>query len=522
MRKIAAVCAYFPRIGLKSRCSKGLISLGIDPQKYVSMSLFLSGCLSMTSLVVLMVLGIGPAFPLALLCFALCFGFFLVLPRMELGKRSAEVEAEMPFFLRSVGMLLDMGIPFQRAVEIASDSEGTLQQEMRSVMDEVERGMGVQRAFASFALSMNSFVVKRAVSQLISAYEIGSSGSEMRKIGDELLSLEQHRLKEYSARSAMFGLFFIISSAILPTFFLVYAIAGKFAVGQEITTSQVALALLVFFPLTSVLILLLSKSTMPQSAFSGPSGFDARLLLPGLIFTIGFLFLPQLQAAVSVMSILLGAYFIFSNYNSERRIEEIESMLPDALFSVGGLPKSTSPERIFEIIENGGHGALSEEAGKSRSQLGMNLKVDSVLDDLWQRNHSGILRRVCGMIRQMINTNSLDNLNMLAEDIIRSFQIKRERSQIFALQKYTLVFGAFLTALILKMTLHLFQDMGGLVEGSKDMISSAMSVVPPYLVIYSTVSAAAIADAEGKKSSLAIYFLVLAALGLGAFHFITL
>jgi hypothetical protein len=126
------------------------------------------------------------------------------------------------------------------------------------------------------------------------------------------------------------------------------------------------------------------------------------------------------------------------------------------------------------------------------------------------------------MIRQMINTNSLDNLNMLAEDIIRSFQIKRERSQIFALQKYTLVFGAFLTALILKMTLHLFQDMGGLVEGSKDMISSAMSVVPPYLVIYSTVSAAAIADAEGKKSSLAIYFLVLAALGLGAFHFITL
>ncbi len=522
MRKIAAFCAYFPRIGLKSRCSKGLVSLGIDPQKYMCMSLFLSGFFSMALFFVLVVVRFGMAFPLALLCFALCFAFFLLLPSMELRKRSAEVEAEMPFFLRSVGMLLDMRIPFQRALGIASDDEGTLQQEMRSVMDEVERGMGVHRAFASFALSMNSFAVKRAISQLITAYEIGSSGMEMRKIGDELLSLEQHRLKEYSARSAMFGLFFIISSAILPTFFLVYAIAGRLATGQEITCSQIALALLVLFPLTSILILLLSKSTMPHSALSGPSGFDTRLLLPGLIFASGFLFLPQLQAATSAMGILLGAYFIFSNYKTERKIEEIENRLPDALFSVSGLPKSTRPERIFEMIENGGHGALSEEAGKSRSQLGMNLKVNSVLDDLWQRNSSPILRRVCRMMKQMISTNSLDSLNTLAEDIIRSFQIKRERSQIFALQKYTLVFGAFLIALILKMTLHLFQDMGNLAEDSKDIVSFAASVVPPYLVIYSTVSAAAIADAEGKKSSLAIYFLVLAALGLGTFYFINL
>ena len=152
----------------------------------------------------------------------------------------------------------------------------------------------------------------------------------------------------------------------------------------------------------------------------------------------------------------------------------------------------------------------------------MNLKIDSVLDDLWQRNGSGMLRRVCGMMKQMIHTNSLDSLNVLAEDIVRSFQIKREHSQIFALQKYTLVFGAFLIALILKMTLHLLHDMGGLVEDSNGIVSFAESIVPPYLVVYSMVSSAAIADAEGKKSSLAIYFLVLAVLSLSTFYFITL
>jgi hypothetical protein len=175
------------------------------------------------------------------------------------------------------------------------------------------------------------------------------------------------------------------------------------------------------------------------------------------------------------------------------------------------------------VIEDGGFGALSEEAGKSRRQLEMNVKTAAVLDDLAARNPSEMLGRACHMMKQMMDTNSLDRVNSLAEDMIRSFQAKRERSQLFALQKYTLVFGAVLIPLILKMTLNLLQSMSGLLEDAtiSEAAAAAGSVVPPYLVIYAIVASMAIADAEGKGSAVAIYSVGLSVLGLFAFHFIS-
>jgi hypothetical protein len=318
----------------------------------------------------------------------------------------------------------------------------------------------------------------------------------------------------------MFGLLFIISSAVLPTFFLVYSVVGKSVLRQETDESQITLAMLVVFPLISILIMLVSKSTMPRSALGRRSGLDVRLLMPGMLFLGGFFLHVEIIAFIA--GSLAGAFFILSSYQEEKRQEQIEERMPDALFSVGSLPKSARASQVFEIIEKGGHGALSEEAAKSGKQLSMNVSMESVLDDLWKRNSSGMLKRACRMMKQMVQTNSLDRMSILAEDIIRAFQIARERSQVFALQKYTLIFGSFLIALIMNMTIKLMGSMGELMGESGTMVSAAESLAPPYLVIYSVIAAAAIADAEGKKSSMSIYFLVLSLLGLLTFYFITL
>jgi hypothetical protein len=204
------------------------------------------------------------------------------------------------------------------------------------------------------------------------------------------------------------------------------------------------------------------------------------------------------------------------------------------------------------MMEKGGYGPLSEEAGKTRAQIRMNVKLDSVLDDLSARNRSPMLRRATSMMRQMIDTDSLHRLNMLAEDMTKAFQTMRERSQMFAMQKYTLLFGAVLIPLIMKMTISLLGSIGALLEdggmggglmaglgmgggvmdsaasavpwgdGIAAMVIYALSIVPPYLVIYAMIASAAIADAEGKRSSAAMYFLGMCALSLIIFHFIDL
>ncbi|MBU0532271.1 hypothetical protein KKB44_02135 [Candidatus Micrarchaeota archaeon] len=492
---------YFPAIEIKSRCNKPLKSLGINPAKYMGMAILMSVIISVLSLLFLEILFVP-------LVFAIIFGFFLILPEIELRKRTAQMETEMPFFLRNMGMFLEMGISFERALELAS--EGKLKVDIT-----------VQKTLSSFAAS-NSLIIKRVASQLISAYEIGSSGNEMKKIGDELLYIEQHKLKQYSAKSAMFGLMFIISTAIFPTFFLVYAVIGRVAFNTEISNTEVMLAMLIVFPLISAAIIMVSKASMPHSVLSKGTGFDVKFILPGLIFIGGFI-VPGIQLIALAFGIGMGAYFVYTNYNIEKKREEIEEMLPDALFAVSGMPKATKPERIFEKLENG-FGALSEEAKTSRRQLDMNLRIDVVLDDLWQRNNSEVLKRVCKMMRHMVHTNKLNRLDMLADDIIRYFQIKRERSQVFALQKYTLLFGAVLVPLIMNSTLHLLESMGGLLDDSSvaEAVSFSSSIVPPYLILYAVICSAAIADAEEKKSTAALYFLGMAAIGLFTFHFISL
>ena len=526
MELFSQISSYCPDIELKSSSLKSieLLHLEIEPAQYMGMALFFSISFSVMVTIAALISQHALAIPLGLISFAISFGFFLILPEIEMRKRNVEIEAEVPFFLRTFGLLLEIGIPFQRAISIASQEERTIQKEMKFVLNNIKNGMNVVSALSSFATSVNSLTVKRAITQLLSVYETGGRGYELKKIGDDMLSVERYRLKEYSARSAMFGLLFIMSSAILPTFFLVYVVLGRFVLDTRIDDLQIAIALLVIFPLISILIMALSKLTMPSSIFSNKNNFDMTFLLPGIVFIGGFTLVPKFQAIFFVCGGLIAAYLGYTNYKKDRIVEEIEQQLPDALFSLSSMPKSTRPEYIFESIENGGTGALSKEAAKSKRQLSMNIKIDDVLDDLWKRNCSSMLKRTCLMIKQMIATNSLDRLSMLADDIIAIFQIKRERSQIFALQKYTLIFGAFLIPLIIKMTLHLLESMSGLFNDAtvSETIAFAASVVPPYLVIYAMICSASIADAEGKKSVATIYFLVLALIGLLTFHFINL
>jgi Flp pilus assembly protein TadB len=498
-------------------------ALGLEPERYMGMSLFIAILSAISLLLAMLLLGVELALPFTLLGSAAILTFLIMLPGLELRGRAAETEADLPFFLRSLGMLLEMGLPFAKALDIAAEGKGQLGKEMRKLVQAMDEGMGMQKAFSSFARNQPSLSVKRAVSQMISSYEIGSSGKEMKEIGDELLYMEQHRLKQHAAKSAMFGLVFIITSAVFPTFFLVYAIMGRYAFSTELSEAQVMLAMLIVFPSLSALALMLSKASMPKAAFSEKGSFDARLIIPGFVFMAGS-FIPGLQLVALLTGSGIAIYLIFSSYRDEKRVEEIEAMLPDALFSVSGMPKSTKPERIFDTLQRGGFGALSEEAAKSRRQLSMNLRTEAVLDDLWQRNGSGMLRKACVMMKQMMLTNSLDRMGMLAEDMIRHFQMRRERSQIFAMQKYTLMFGALLVPLIMNSALSLLGSMGDLLKDSSVADASAFSssIVPPYLILYAIIASSAIADAEGKRSSAALYFMVLAGAGILTFEFIKL
>ncbi len=514
MMSLARISAFFPSFGIRGGPARSMKALRIDAARYNSMG----ACIGLSAGAGAFILASGSALalPIALLSCAAAYGLVLALPLLEAGKRKAEMEACMPLFLRSAGMFIGMGMPFRRALEMAC-SDDALGAEIRAALRGADGGIGLQKALGGIALAHDSALLKRAVAQLIMAYETGASGKEVMKIGDDMMQAESGRMREYSARSAVFGLLFMMASAIFPTFFIVYSIASGASGGNAMMDPwRMRLAMLAVFPLVSALVLMLSKASMPRTSLGSGEGLELAMLAPGLLLAGGFVFFPEYDAILLPLSAAVGVWLAAGHYIRERRVEEIERSLPDALLSVCGMPGSSGPERIFALIEEGGFGALSEEAGKSRRQVGMNNRLDAVLDDLWRRNRSPLLRRAALMLGAMVATHSLERIGTLADDMLRSFQLVRERRALFAMQKYTLIAGALLVPLILGMTIGLMDG----ISGMDGRAAGAAALVPPYLVIYSVMAAAAISDGEGRKSSAAIYSVGLSACSLLAFHFI--
>jgi len=517
---------FFPEVAIKSKLVKPLEVLYPDANeyKYTGAALLISLLLSVLVFIASLLLSPDNSIILFLLSFVVFFVFILALPTFELNRKSKVIEAEMPFALRNIGMLIDMKIPFMKSLSLVSEEDTAVAHELRGIVQDVGHGVTVEKSFSRFALSFKSFPIKRSISQLLSAYEVGGSGTEIKRIGDELLSVQQHQLKEHASKSAIFGMLFIMTAAILPTFFLVYVILGSFGVGAEVSNAGIAIALLLIFPAISVLLLLLSKSSVPYSPLTSRTGVvDVMVLLPAVLFVFSFLFLDEtmrifgLAAGTAVM-----LWAIYTSYKRERRNEEIEQYLPDALFTISALPKSAKMEKIFETLEKAGYGALSEEAGISRRQLAMNVKTDTVLEDLWKRNDSPALKKASIMLKHVFDTNAFNQLHGIAEDLLKNFEIKRERANLMSMQKYTILFGGILIPMILRIALSLI---GSLVEYFEDpaapqLIEYTVSLIPAYLIIYSLISAFYIADIEGRKSRAAIYFLLLVTVSLLTFNLV--
>jgi len=531
LEKIVENIGFFPEIEIESKALKALKKLypEVNEYKYLGAAAIISFVFAFITLLVFTIAGmeVETALISTLAVLLVLLGFLLALPSFELKKKINVMEAEMPFALRTVGMLRNMKIPFVKCLGMAAEEEGEISREFRAIVNDVGTGITLEKSFSRFATTFSSYPIKRAISQILSAYEVGSSGTEMRRIGDELLAVQQHEIKEHSSKSAIFGMLYIMTSAILPTFFIVYVLLGNFGIGGEgLGKEAIAIALLLIFPLMGVLLLVVSKASVPYSPLASKrSVIDVGVILPAMVFIVSFLIENDIMR---ISGLAIGAaamlWIVYNNYKKEKRIEELEQYLPDALFSVSALPKSTKMEKIFETIENGGYGALSEEASKAKRQLKMNVKVDIVLDDLWKRNESPALKKVCTMLKHAYNTNSLDQLHFIAEDLLKNFEIKRERANLMSMQKYTILFGGFIIPMILKIAMSLI---GNLIQffaeapNATDIVLYVIGLIPAYLVVYSLISSFYIADIEGRKSKAALYFLMLVAVSLAVFNFIS-
>ena len=206
------------------------------------------------------VLGFGFFFP--------CLGLVLYWPKAEKRRRAGLVEAGLPFCLMGIAVDINLGAPFLEALEHASRGGEACACELKHVLREVrEQGAIVQDALRHFSERSGSRMVKRAVIQLVAAFEQGKgkdAGEAVKRIAAEALARQRLESKVFSGKLVVFSLLFIAVSAIVPALFQSFSIVGSVILQVDFTPMQLFLIITVGFPLLDLAVLLYIRAKTPM------------------------------------------------------------------------------------------------------------------------------------------------------------------------------------------------------------------------------------------------------------------
>ncbi|MFH1256451.1 MAG: type II secretion system F family protein [Candidatus Diapherotrites archaeon] len=200
--------------------------------------------------------------------FFLFLAVWLYLPFAAESKKAKLLEKDLPFALMSLSVELNLGIQFEKALEnIANSGHGSASTEFRKVMADIRlHGASVQEALFALSARHNSLSIKRAIAQLVNAYEQGgksNAGEPVKRLASEHLSRQRAEAKEFSGKLMVFSLMFIAVSAIIPAIFLAYMIVGSSFMEIEFKPIEVLLISAIGFPLIDCAVLLFIRAKTP-------------------------------------------------------------------------------------------------------------------------------------------------------------------------------------------------------------------------------------------------------------------
>ncbi len=204
---------------------------------------------------------------LATVIFCGVFFFWLSIPRMKKRKKAEMMEKDLPFFLMSLSVQVNVHVPVEKAIENVLRKEKTiLAKEFRLALRQVnESGVPIERALLSMSERTDSFMLKRALSQIGAVHKQGgkTNGAPLRSLAKEQLSIQRTQSKEFNGKLVVYSLFFIAISTIIPALFQAMILVGSSFMEMDFSPLQVLLIIAVGFPAIDIITLLFIRSRTP-------------------------------------------------------------------------------------------------------------------------------------------------------------------------------------------------------------------------------------------------------------------
>jgi pilus assembly protein TadC len=203
-----------------------------------------------------------------MLAVVLFFAVLLALlryPSGARGKRAGAMERDLPLALRQIAAELSLGAAFEACLEDAAKADyGALSAEFNVALRDVRSGMPLPQALSLLAGRVGSEQLDRAVAHLADCYSSGAGADTLKRLADGLVAEQRAKAKEYNGKFAMYSLFFISASAVVPAVFQALVIVGSSFLDMSITPLQATLVPALAFPALSAAILLVLRWRRPR------------------------------------------------------------------------------------------------------------------------------------------------------------------------------------------------------------------------------------------------------------------
>lgn len=479
------------------------------------------------------------------------------IPSFLSKSRAEAIESDLPIALHSIAIQLNMRLPFELALENVANWGFQCSPEFARAIEEISHGVSIPEALQAIGSRVDSTIVKKVVAQLVRAYEEGTGGSELKRLADELISVQKLKLRAFGAQVSFLGLLFIAIACVAPTLYLVYAMVSSIYLGSKMDPSEIWLMFLGVFPAIVATITLYIRLRMPKAIvgesekmFSGKEKmlmhrelekfgiamrlstlFAYSLILSFLFSMILFLLVPSSVPYNFVLLLLPVAGYFILLYRIDARAKEIEDYLPDALFQVAAFERGVPMERMIKNIAKSGYKSLSDEFTMAARQISAGASVAKALSAISKRTASKLLERTIVLLNQCYRTGKDTQVAVreTAEDIFEMLMLNKEQASMLAMQRYTILFGGciiipVILAFVISIIGGLGYQAGGLskiteVERST-LISTAINAIQYYLVIYVLLASIFISYQEGKARKFIVYAIIFTAVALTIFNIV--
>ncbi|WP_407453824.1 type II secretion system F family protein [Methanobrevibacter sp.] len=192
--------------------------------------------------------------------------FILYYPSIKEERNYSDINQELPYALRHMGIELKSGKGLHDALITISNADyGSLSKEFKRVLEEVKFGKPTEDSLLEMSHRVESEGLSRAIQQIIGTLRIGGNLSESLNIIAKDITFDmQIKLKEYSQRLNSFILIYTFVAILTPVIGLIMLMAGSTVMGDIIPSNLLLMIYSVFFPMMVVFMGVFMKKLEPK------------------------------------------------------------------------------------------------------------------------------------------------------------------------------------------------------------------------------------------------------------------